>query len=427
MTSFTYAGLDLAHRLAGEAVATPAGVTWHGPDVVGDANDHHIEHGDTGPDLYAGAAGIGLFLAAAARLDEDAAVATVARQAASEALAHVTDLARANRVGLLDGVAGIASAAIEIGRLLGDGGLATEARRTAGMLAAGLRAAAGPQGFDLTSGTAGVVLSLLALAPPGQSNGDGLVEACHAGARSLAETARPEAWGVSWPSSETPDHPGLLGMAHGGAGIGLALAEVAALTDDSRLRDAADAAHEYERSWFSADRGNWPDLREPDGPGAEAGRWPSWPTFWCHGGLGIGLARLRVHQLTGDHSSLAEASIGIEATRRLVIAAGTAAQRGHPTDACLCHGLAGAAEFLLNAAETLGVREHARAADRVGYLILEQNDVNGGRWPCGLRDAGEVPGLFLGLAGIGLTLLRLHDPTLCPSPLLPGPGGRWGG
>jgi lantibiotic modifying enzyme len=427
MTRFRDLGLELARRLAGQAVSTPAGATWHGPVLVGDTDDHRIEHGDNGPDLYGGAAGIALFLAVAARLEDDMALGAVARRAASEALAHVPALTHASRLGLLDGVAGIAVAAVEVGRLLGDDQLATEGRRTAEMLGDKLRAGEVSQRFDLTSGTAGIVLALLALAPLTESNGDGLLAACRSGARALVETARPEVWGSSWPSPQQPDHPALLGMAHGAAGIGLALAEVAAVTDDAGLHDAAGAAHDYERSWFSAERGNWPDLREPDEADAAAGRWPGWPALWCHGGLGIGLARQRVYQLTGDHLTLAEASIGVEATRRLVIAAGTAAKRGHSTDACLCHGLAGAAELLLNAAATLGVREHARAADRVGHLLLEQRDVNGGRWPCGLRDAGEVPGLYLGLAGIGLTLLRLHDPTLAPSPLLPGRGGGWGG
>jgi lantibiotic modifying enzyme len=424
MTPFAEAAVGIAQRLARDAVPTAAGVTWHGPVLVSDAADYHVQDGDCGADLYGGAAGIALFLAGAARLDTTGDVAEAAACGAAEALARAPKLWHDGRVGLLDGVTGIALSAVTVGRLLGRAGLAAHGHQMAEAVAKPLRDGADPAEHDVTSGTAGVLLGLLALESSDERLG--LLAGCRTAARRLAAAGKYEAWGRSWPSPHQPSEPALLGMAHGAAGVALALAEVAKATGEDQLGDAVKEAHRYERSWFSAEQGNWPDLREPDPADAAAGRWPGWPAYWCHGALGIGMARLRVHQLTGDRTPLAEASVGVQAARDLTVRAGTALRQGQTTDACLCHGLSAAAELLLMAGHVLDAPEHIRAAQRVGYLLLEEADHSGGRWPCGLRDAGELPGLFLGLAGIGLALLRLHSPTLAPSPLLPGPGGGWG-
>jgi hypothetical protein len=50
------------------------------------------------------------------------------------------------------------------------------------------------------------------------------------------------------------------------------------------------------------------------------------------------------------------------------------------------------------------------------YAGMERYAARGRPWPCG-TPAGETPGLFLGLAGIGLYYLRLDHPAI-PSLLL---------
>jgi len=86
----------------------------------------------------------------------------------------------------------------------------------------------------------------------------------------------------------------------------------------------------------------------------------------------------------------------------------------------LCHGLAGAAELMLVAHEAKGRAEHLRAARRVGDLILHLREANDGRWTVGLPGGSDVPGLFLGIAGIAAVMLRLDDPTAVGSPALTG-------
>lgn len=77
------------------------------------------------------------------------------------------------------------------------------------------------------------------------------------------------------------------GLAHGAAGIALALARLYAATGRERWRRAAQAALARERSVFDPVARNWPDLRASrlaHGPGSLVG--------WCGGAPGIALSRL---------------------------------------------------------------------------------------------------------------------------------------
>jgi lantibiotic modifying enzyme len=189
---------------------------------------------------------------------------------------------------------------------------------------------------------------------------------------------------------------------------------------EQRYLTAAHEAFRYERSWYSPERCAWPDLREPKKQSMADGAWPGWMTAWCHGALGIGAVRLRLYEASRDMTALAEASAAIQAARLMVMQAGAGLQAGQVSDVTLCHGLGGAAELLLLAYEVFDLHDHLRAARQVGRLCLNMYAHNGQTWSYGLHGAEHVPGLFLGLAGIGTTLLRLHDPSAIGSPLLPG-------
>lgn len=402
MSRFTETALAIARRLADEARPASTGVHWHGATVAGTEEDPRLQYGDTGPGLYSGSAGIGLFLCCAARHDDTSQLARMSREAIAHALSRAPALLDEGQLGLYDGVMGIVVAALAAGRQLGETGLTGKAEKLA--LAASQAAShlGGAAGHDLISGTAGIVIGLLH-AHRLTGNPD-LRHAAAAVARDLAASSSPEPWGRSWESSQ--GGPNLTGLAHGASGPALALQEAGAATDDPQLTRAATEAMRYERSWYSAAHRNWPDLRRRATGGDTP---PGYPVFWCHGAAGIGMARLRSYELTGDTIALAEASAAIQAVRDLVIAAGTAMRAGQALDLSLCHGLAGAAELLVMAASVLENEAHLRAARRIGRLMIEHRD-QVGSWPCGVPGAGEVPDLFLGLAGIGLTMLRLHEP-----------------
>jgi lantibiotic biosynthesis protein len=260
------------------------------------------------------------------------------------------------------------------------------------------------QELDLIGGAAGTALALLELADLLDERN--LVVGATSCADALVAAAEPQVWGSAWSGA---DGPPLLGLGHGAAGIAIALAEVAARTGRETYDAVARRGLEYERGWYDPAEVGWPDLRG-DGDGSLQA--------WCHGALGIGLSRLRM--LPMDPLASAEASAALQAARDVVIRAGTALQGGAVTDCTACHGLAGAVELLLAAAEVLQVEDHAEAARRVAALMLEQRRTAGG-WPCGLPGAGVVPGLMTGTAGIALTLLRAAGQVRLDSPLLPGP------
>lgn len=73
--------------------------------------------------------------------------------------------------------------------------------------------------------------------------------------------------------------------------------------------------------------------------------------------------------------------------------------------------MGGAIELMLLAYEVTGEREHVVAARRAGDLCLAIHAANQQRWTVGLRNAETPLGLFTGLAGTGVTMLRLHDVT----------------
>jgi lantibiotic modifying enzyme len=171
----------------------------------------------------------------------------------------------------------------------------------------------------------------------------------------------------------------------------------------------------YERGWFDRAQLGWPDLRGADAAGFVAGAPAHCPALWCHGAVGIGFVRLRAYELNGDHGALAEVGAALAAahaaTRRALTleASGTFA-----SNASLCHGAAGAIELLVCAATTLGRKEHLAAARRLADALLKRTAAAGGLWTCGVPDGDTTPGLMLGLAGIGGTLLHVADPAVYP-------------
>jgi lantibiotic modifying enzyme len=86
---------------------------------------------------------------------------------------------------------------------------------------------------------------------------------------------------------------------------------------------------------------------------------------------------------------------------------------------CLCHGDMGNLDLLLEASRALNDRGWRAQVDRLAAMILDSIERDG--WRCGGPQAVELPGLMLGLAGIGYELLRLAEPELVPSVLVLAP------
>lgn len=417
-TPYLAAATEIGRELIRQANATSEGHMWNGDDLIGESDtDARLTHGPVGSGLYSGAAGIAWFLAHLGTVTNEKTFIRAAVSASEIALTAAAQSLNPATISLFTGASGVALATMEISTKLRHAGLRRSSIALARAVAEQVKAGELPEASDLIGGVAGIVIGLLAihrLAP------DRLfLQACELGCRELLKRRRAQWWGCSWPETNSPGaSPGLCGLAHGASGVGWALTETANATGESGFDLAANDAFLYERSWYSSERCAWPDLR--NALSSDAVNQPSWTVAWCHGALGIGAVRLRQYELTRNAAALAEAGAALHAARLMVSAAGENLRAGQLSDVTLCHGLGGAAELMLLAYEITELQDHRRAARRVGDLCLDIYRANQSKWTCGLHGAENVPGLFVGLAGIGVTMLRLHEHSLIQSPLLPG-------
>jgi lantibiotic biosynthesis protein len=405
---FLAAAAQIAGEICGGAVWYQDRCNWVGATrEEGPGGQPVIAYSALGPDLYGGTSGVAAFLAHLHAVTGDPEVRRTSLGAIRQAIAASGRLGAAGGSGLYTGRLGVALAAAWVAEALQEGGLLERAAR----LLEGLEPF-GEGEFDLLSGRAGAIVGLLALRRLlGQEELVG--RAARLGEELLDSAERTEA-GYSWASPSFPTSGNLTGFSHGAAGAAHALLELFATTGDPIWRRGAEEAFAYERSRFDPEAANWPDLRAT--PGRGEGDPQSFATFWCHGAPGIALSRLRAQQVLHDERFGAEAAIAIETTSA-ALAVSLPSRTGNFS---LCHGHAGNAEVLLQADAILGPR-HGSGRDlalQVAEAGIESYGDRDEPWPCGTYE-GTTPNLFLGLAGIGLFYLRLHDPRI-PSPLMIG-------
>jgi lantibiotic modifying enzyme len=416
-----------AHRLCSQAIWHEGRCTWMGDEAVeGEAQTSAVIHRSRGADLYGGTSGIAWFLAQAWRRSGDDEIARTARGAARHAIRQV-----AEDGALFTGAGGVALALEVVGRLLSDAELLEEANRLVERLSG--QNASGIDGWDLISGRAGAILALLGLwALKGDERA--LTRAVCLGDELIAGASRRHG-GWSW--AGPPGEPALCGMGHGAAGVALALGELGEGSGEARFLEAALEALRYERSWFSRQVGNWPDLREFERSVLEQGGGPSYAIHWCHGASGAGIARLRLYQRTGDRLSLSEAAAAVDTATSTMLRTLATARRptAHRYEAnfSLCHGVASVIELHLIALDVTGDEEHLVHAQHLASAAFQgPAGIELGSGPaqidpsflmeqlaCGVYGGSETPGLMLGTAGFGTAFLRLQDVKSLPSPLLP--------
>jgi len=407
---FLKAAASIAREIVAAAVWDNGRCSWMGAVEDPASFSREVYHA-LGPSLYGGTAGVGLFLAHVATATGDERFREAAAGALRHASSRAIELPAERRDGFHAGTLGVAWAAARAARLIDAEEIHEQARAV-------LTQAPPPTSTrrcrDVVSGMAGSILGLLALAD--ELDDPRLVEYAGSIGDRLIHEASVTSYGWSWaiPGRRYPAH--LCGIAHGAAGIGLALLELFATTREERYRVAATGAFAYERSWLDVASGRWPDLRIGERRrGVLATIDSGISGTWCYGEAGIALTRLRAIDVLGPGPHLRDANIAVDTTCRYVADSLPYAMG----DLSLCHGLGGAADVLLAAAcrrEGPWYEAAARVTD-LGRLALERYAQEDHRYRCGI--AGEAtPGLFLGLSGIGWLFLRLHDPET-PSPLAP--------
>ena len=319
-------------------------------------------------------------------------------------------IARTTGWSLFTGGMGVGLVALEIGERLDTAEFVDAGARLVEEASVSALADAAP--CDLLVGTAGVIVGLLAaqrydrgerwLARAVDLGESLLTAAVREGSDSGDETP------LSWPLAVgAPER--LCGLAHGASGIALALEHLARrLPEDAKWRSAARRARAYERGHYSQQEGSWADLRSPEAgaPAAPAG----YPHMWCHGSIGVVAERLGAL----EHDLLARADAvgglaGVRAHAEQLLALPLGPGAGDEVNASVCHGVSGLIDLLMDAWDATADTDWLVLARDLADLM--KNDARrAGGWRSGIPGGWPAPGLMLGHAGIGWTLLRVADP-----------------
>ena len=412
----------LADRLASLAVVGADGEpAWSGDDVdvVRSTSQRVVlTHERLDDSLHTGRAGVALALAVCARLPGGRdSWAELARRVGRSTVHHaLAARPQPGGLGWSTGWLGIARAAGLVAHWTGDDALAAATVALAGRAVSALAEDPDlcPDYPDLLDGWAGHLAAVLAadLPPDLEPVRRRAATALLARLLPYAGIDAPDS-PVSWPMAGTEQ--AVIGLAHGGSGITVALAaaRAAGLTTSVQapapipLNDLIARTLQWEDCRFRAETGGWPDLRSgADAPGLA----------WCHGAPGVGIA--------AAYRALAGVPDGTQRTfARAVAMVQTYGVPGgdHQFDGTLCHGLTGSVELHLAGAEAWpeAAREHLTSA-RLLARHLTRAGRDGPGWVCGVRD-GRTPNLLTGVAGVAYTLARCHDPALAPSLAYPGP------
>ena len=243
---------------------------------------------------------------------------------------------------------------------------------------------------DVLSGIAGAIPPLLMLFE--RTGIDEYLEiACELGDRLCGQAIRKDGTAF-WVHEMWPE--GIGGFAHGTTGIGWALFKLARATKVQQYEKLAREAFAFEDTLFDVEEQNWQDLRKLEGVKSSAA--------WCHGAVGIGLARLDLDPAIESPATRSALRIAAAATWRL----------GLGWNHCMCHGDLGAWE-LLDAAIVAG--EGPRDISR--SILLEYALTS-------LEDQGPIsgmtrdifsPSLMPGLGGIAYQLMKAHPESRLPS------------
>ena len=388
-------------RIAADAVWYRDRCQWIGAEPVPGRGWGAIDYRTLPGGLYSGTAGVGLFLAELANHTGDPDARRTALGAIRQSLSKSS-----TEVGLYPGTTGIALVAARIGALLREDWLSDRAEDLARQV---LRRAVVPREHDLMYGAAGRIVGAFAL--------ENLLDVPAKGAadrygQALLRSARRSAQGWSWPGQDSRWTQNLTGLSHGAAGVAYALSLLWQRTGKASYRTAAAEAIQYEQAHFSADLGNWLDLRPP--PRDQKRDEARYSLYWCHGAPGIALQRLSSAALLDEPAYLEQARVAIKTTADRL----ATSLRRDVENYSLCHGLLGNAEILIEWASSRGEPEYQRQAEEAAIEGLRLYGASS-RWPCGTIE-GDTPGLMLGRAGIGYFYLRLADPKV-PSVLLIDP------
>lgn len=200
--------------------------------------------------------------------------------------------------------------------------------------------------------------------------------------------------GIAWKSS---DNEKLLlgGLSHGTSGIACALFKLYEHTSLEEFKYVAEEAIKYDKSLMNKEKENWCDLRN--------NQYNS--HHWCNGSAGIGISRILLNQYLSEETTVNE---------EIKLALETTLKNGLGHTHSLCHGDLGASELYCLAYEEFKDEKHLEISKKIVMKVIEEKQKNE-KFLTGLTNHVQIPGMFLGLSGIGYQFLRVMFPCDVPS------------
>jgi type 2 lantibiotic biosynthesis protein LanM len=376
----------IGDRICDLAIMDGERPTWLQPAVLPD--EARLVTTVAGLDLFSGLPGIALFLGHLSSVTGECRYGRVAAGAIMEALAlYESADSETLAPGAYDGVGGLAIALVHLARLLDHPQWIGEA--TAILHETARRALRWPQ-VDIGWGQAGLLVAAIAVHE--HTSNPALIRSMAPLAKALhgLVTKARKSGKVTLPNAADA------GVAHGRAGIGFALSRWAvAVNDDTYGESAAQLIR------FDVEAINGLAAQQPGRDHSHAHN--DVRLKWCRGLLGIALMALQARNV----------QIGGGAAWFMDIADHVIAD-GPEVPLCLCHGALGRLEFLAEMAER-GLLRNPQAAAEWRRQVFAR--IGGGEWVGDDFHRLESPGLMLGLAGTGYSLLRVARPQSMSSVL----------
>jgi type 2 lantibiotic biosynthesis protein LanM len=368
----------------------PHDVNWLGPSY--DVALRRFQASPLGDSLYDGRCGVALFLAALDFVTGQSVFRDVVLGAIRPVRRRPRGLKRDSLerwiteigIGGGTGVGSILYSLAKISRFLADKTLLDDGVGVAKAIT--VEHIENDRGFDVMGGAAGAILGLLAI--HAESSDPSVLETAQACGRHLLAYRRtspgmPGAWRSS--GSNRP----LSGFAHGTAGISYSLLRLYAVVGNDEYLAAAREDFQYEE---------------------RTSHMPKDLLTWCHGRPGLGLARVAVMPILGQHEATSDVETCLEQTLH----------GSNPVDHVCC-GNFGRLETLLVGSRVLRRAHLLESARRQARSLVMRAGRNQGYQMSGELDANLFcpnPAFFQGEAGIGYELLRLARPDDLPSVLL---------
>ena len=415
----------IAHDIAGRAMERNGRTLWLSRKF--DPMTHLLTIGPTDDGLYEGTVGIGLFLACWENITGNRRYHDLA-QSCFQPVFELTDrMARedgriAVGLGIGSGVSGIAWSLLLGSRLLNTPSLYELALNLIEGTIKGLTSCLQQdQTCDVMGGSAGMILTLVNCfmrhgpgdAPKDREYRDrfgraGLLNLARLCGDNLLKKRVCFKNRMLWPSNYA--HQPLTGFAHGAAGYACAMLRLYGVTRDKRCMDAAIEAIDYERSVYVSKANNWPDFRvNHDVPKGQT----VFMSGWCAGAPGIGMARLMTLDILDTPGVRQDIENALAFTSDRLFDPGAADH--------FCCGTSGRVAFLLEAGIGLHRQNMIESAFAgASYMVHRAKEI--GRYTFSGDINGPVfsPGLYTGLAGVGMTFMRLAHPDKVPSLMAPG-------